>query len=269
MCFSLVYENDRMPELPDLQVFSKNLNKKLKGKTVQSVRVMNTKKIKIPVNKFQSAFKNAKLKEVERVGKELHFHFDNNNTLGLHLMLHGGLKLFENENETKHSIIEINFDDGTGLAMTDFQGNATPTLNPEEKDAPDALSKDITVTFLKEALNKKAAIKNILLDQKIIRGIGNAYADEILWEAGISPFSKANAIPDDKVKALHKAIKSVLTDAEKQIIKSNPDIISGEVRDFLKIHNAKKEESPTGAEIIHKVVGGRKTYYTEEQELFE
>jgi formamidopyrimidine-DNA glycosylase len=262
-------ENNCMPELPDLQVFSKNLNKKLKGKTVESVRVMNTKKIKIPVNKFQSAFKNAKLKEVERVGKELHFHFDNDNILGLHLMLHGGLKLFENDNDAKHTIIEINFTDGSGLAMTDFQGNATPTLNPEEKEAPDALSKEITVSFLKEALNKKASVKNILLDQKVIRGIGNAYADEILWEAGISPFSKGNAIPDDKIKALHKAIKSVLTDAEKQIIKSNADIISGEVRDFLKIHNAKKEKSPNGSKIIHKVVGGRKTYYTEEQEMYE
>jgi formamidopyrimidine-DNA glycosylase len=108
-----------------------------------------------------------------------------------------------------------------------------------------------------------------LLDQNAIRGIGNAYADEILWDAGISPFSISNKIPDTKLKALAKSIKSVLQDAEKQISKSNPDIIGGEIRDFLKIHNSKKKESPTGAPIKFAMVSSRKTYYTDEQELFE
>ena len=107
------------------------------------------------------------------------------------------------------------------------------------------------------------------MDQQVLRGIGNAYADEILWEAGISPFSVSNKIPAEKVKELAKAIKKVLKDAEKQIVKSHPDIITGEVRDFLKIHNAKKKESPTGAAIEHGTVNSRKTYYTKEQELYE
>ena len=107
------------------------------------------------------------------------------------------------------------------------------------------------------------------MDQKIIRGIGNAYADEILWDAGISPFSVCNKIPDEKIKRLPRSIRSVLQDAEKQIRKSKPDIISGEVRDFLKIHNAKKEQSPTGGKIHHKMANSRITYYTDEQELFK
>ena len=68
-------------------------------------------------------------------------------------------------------------------------------------------------------------------------------------------------------KKLH--IKSVLKDAQKQILKKDPDIISGEVRDFLPIHNSKKTHSPTGGEIISTTVNARVTYYTEEQELFE
>jgi len=153
--------------------------------------------------------------------------------------------------------------------LTDFQGQATPTVNPEPRDGIDALSKELNYNFLKRTLNKsKASIKNLLLDQHVIRGIGNAYADEILWEATISPFSVSNKIPDTKIKALTKAIKRVLQEAEKNILKSNPQIISGEIRDFLKIHNSKKRESPNGGEIkIHKA-GARKTYYTEEQELF-
>jgi len=68
---------------------------------------------------------------------------------------------------------------------------------------------------------------------------------------------------------LAKEIKSVLKDAEKQILKINPDIIGGEERSFLKIHNSKKKESPTGGKIYNKMVNSRITYYTDEQELYE
>ena len=258
-----------MPELPDLQAFSYNLNKKIAGKKVKKVNIMKEKKLKSPASTFKKNLEKQELKKIIRVGKELHFEFGNKAVLGLHLMLKGQLYLFEGKNEQKYTIIELLFDDDTGLAMTDFQGQATPTLNPEERDTPDALSEEMNYKFLKEHLQTKAIIKNVLLDQHVIRGIGNAYADEILWNAGISPFSISNKIPDNKIKALAKSIKSVLKNAEKQILKSKPDIISGEVRGFLDIHNAKKKESPTGAVIKQAVAGSRKTYYTEEQELFK
>jgi formamidopyrimidine-DNA glycosylase len=68
---------------------------------------------------------------------------------------------------------------------------------------------------------------------------------------------------------LLKSIKRVLQKAEKSILKSHPDIISGEVRDFMFIHNPNKGESPHGSDIKVKKVGGRKTYFTEEQKLFK
>jgi formamidopyrimidine-DNA glycosylase len=259
-----------MPELPDLQVFSRNLTKLLKGKTVKEVTVPNSKKLNVPVKTLQKSLEGQTLKKIARVGKELHFEFSNGEILGLHLMLRGQLHLFEKKNPHKHTIITLLFDDDTGLAMTDGFGAATPTLNPEERDAIDALSPDMNASFLKEQLSgTKAAVKNVLLDQQVIRGIGNAYADEILWKAGISPFSASNKIPAPKVKALAKAIKEVLQKAEKQILKEHPDIISGEIRDFMVIHNPGKTHSPGGASIQRKAAGGRKTYYTEEQELFE
>jgi formamidopyrimidine-DNA glycosylase len=259
-----------MPELPDLQVFSRNLNKNLKGKRLKEVKVVNKKKLKVPVSELKKSLEEQVLTNIARVGKELHFEFANGNILGLHLMLNGDLHFFEGKNEHKHTILEMLFDDKKGLALTDWQGSATPTLNPESRDTADALSKDVNFKFLKEKLSKtRTTIKNFLLDQKVIRGIGNAYADEILWDARISPFSISSKIPDNKIKDLVKSIKNVLQKAEKQILKSHPDIISGEVRDFLNIHNAKKKESPTGASINHKMVNSRKTYFTEEQELFQ
>ncbi|MBT1701677.1 DNA-formamidopyrimidine glycosylase family protein [Chryseosolibacter indicus] len=257
-----------MPELPDLQVFSRNLTKLLVGKEVKTVNVPNAKKLNVSANELKKSISGSKVSKVYREGKELQIAFDNDQVLALHLMLRGKLHFFEGKNTQKSIVIELLFTDDTGLAMSDFQGQATPTLNPEKRDTVDAL--DVNVTFLKETLNNsKAAIKNLLLDQYVIRGIGNAYVDEILWEARISPFSISNKIPDEQIKALAKAIKAVLTDAEKAILKSHPDIISGEVRDFLQIHNSKKTHSPTGGEILIKEGGGRKTYYTEEQELFK
>lgn len=259
-----------MPELPDLQVFSRNLSKKLKGKVLSKITVRNAKKLKVPAKELEKTLEKQKLARVYREGKELYFGFEKGDILGLHLMLKGRLYFFEEENPHKYTIVELLFDDSTGLALTDFQGAAVPTLNPEPKEAPDALSKEADAAFLKEQLSQsRSAVKSFLLDQHIIRGIGNAYADEILWEAGISPFSVCNRIPAAKVNALHKAIGKVLEEAEKQIIQADPDIISGEIRDFMKIHNANKRESPTGAAIKQKAVGGRKTYYTDEQELFK
>jgi len=258
-----------MPELPDLQVFSTNLTKKLQGKTITSVKVPAGKKLNVSLTALKKAIVASKIKRVIRSGKELHIELSSGDSIGMHLMLHGNLYFFEGKNDHKHVILELTFDDDTGLVLTDWQSAATVTLNPEERDAPDALDKKVTYPFLKEALQTKAIIKNVLLNQKIIRGIGNAYADEILWEAGISPFSISNMIPDTAVKALARAIKKVLTQAEKQIRKSHPDIITGEVRDFLLIHNSKKKTGPGGAVIETKTAGGRKTYFTNEQELYK
>jgi formamidopyrimidine-DNA glycosylase len=230
-----------MPELPDLQVFARNLNKLFKGKTLDKIEAPNHKKLNVSVMELKTALEGRELTNVKRVGKELHFEFDKH-VLGLHLMLHGQFHTFENSNENKYTIVELHFKGGKGLALTDYQGAATPALDPEEKDAPDALNVDIA--YLKEKLGKKRSpVKTVLMDQKVLRGIGNAYADEILWDARISPFSTANKLPETAIKKLLSSIKDVLENAEKQIVKHNPDIISGEVRDFLKVHLPKQKQT--------------------------
>ncbi len=115
---------------------------------------------------------------------------------------------------------------------------------------------------------KALNIKAFLMDQHIIRGIGNAYADEILWAAGLAPTSHSDKIPTDRIAILNDAIKSVLVDAEKQIKKADPHLISGEIRDFLKVHNSKNTHSPTGGKINVIQLNSRKTYYTDEQQEF-
>lgn len=258
-----------MPELPDLEVFSKNLTRKLVGKKLSKLTISKKAKIKSSSKSFKKTLEGQTLKKIYREGKELYFEFSKGDILALHLMLRGEMFVYKEKHDRKSPIIQLDFSDKTGFVMTDYQWAAHPTLNPDEKSAPDALSKTVTSKFLKEIIQgSKAAVKNILLDQKVIRGIGNAYADEILWKAKISPASSGAKIPDKSINSLSKAIKSVLKNAQKQILKADPEIISGEIRDFLVIHNHKKEKSPTGAKI--KVQSGsRKTYYTDEQELFK
>ncbi len=257
-----------MPELPDLQVFAHNLNKLFKGKTLERIEVPHAKKLNVSLSELKDALEGTKLHDVKRVGKELHFEFDNKHVLGLHLMLHGEFRLLDGENKQKSIIMELYFKGAQGLAVTDFQGAATPTLDPEEKDAPDAL--EVEKEYLMGKLSKtKKPVKTVLMDQKVLRGIGNAYADEILWDAKISPFSISNKLPETAVHKLLKSIKRVLKDAERQIVKSNPDLISGEVRNFLKVHLPRQKQTPAGATIHQKELNSRKTYYTDEQELFD
>lgn len=258
-----------MPELPDLQVFSRNLKKLISGKTIRKIELAKAKNSNATANELKVLDDQA-VKKIYREGKELFLEFAQGDVLSFHMMLHGKLVYSEKVEQQKNTITELHFKDGSSLVLTDFQGLANIKLNPEKKLGMDALSKELDFNFLKSQIEKKRTnIKAVLMDQKIISGIGNAYADEILWDAGIAPGSVAKKIPDEKIKDLAKSIRKVLEEAEENISKAKPDIIAGEVRDFLKIHNSHLQKSPGGADIKVEVKGGRKTYYTEEQELYK
>ncbi|MFD2145213.1 DNA-formamidopyrimidine glycosylase family protein [Mucilaginibacter antarcticus] len=96
-----------MPELPDLQVFSKNLNKLFKGKTLNNIEITNAKNLNVSAAKLREALEGSELAEVKRVGKELHFEFNNKHILAIHLMLNGKLHTLDGSNENKFSIIAL------------------------------------------------------------------------------------------------------------------------------------------------------------------
>jgi formamidopyrimidine-DNA glycosylase len=257
-----------MPELPDIEVFSRNLKKIYGGKKLSKIKLVNNKNIKESQKELSKALEGQKLKDVYRSGKELRFLFSNGTLLGMHLMLTGDLIAFEQRPARKDIKVEFYFDDGQNLMLTDRFKNAWIKLSPEDKKGIDALDPKLNYSYLKKALNRKAAVKNVLLDQDVIRGIGNGYSDEILWQTRISPFSKSNAIPDEKIKELARTIKKVLKTATNKIYKNHPGLIHGEVKDYLDIHTKKKERSPTGAKIKTEKRGMLKTYYTDEQVLY-
>lgn len=259
-----------MPEIPDLQVFKDNLNKMLKGHKLENIESYDSKGP--DTKELQRALKGEKLQEVTREGKELYFHFPNDRILSLHLMLTGKFKLEHKEKKAASSILLLQFEPDIYLYVNDRPGyiRAFLTLDPEPPAAPDVYGKDFTLAYFKEKLekHKKMSIKSLMVDAKIMRGIGNAYADEILWVSKVSPMSKASNIPEEQVKLIFKNIRKVLEAAEKHIRSVAPDSINDKIRDFLGVHNYHKTHTPQGKEILKGKVNGRDTFYTDEQVVY-
>jgi len=255
-----------MPELPDVEIFSKNLDKVFAGKKLLKIKVVNGKKLPDTARELAKNLEGKKLKRIYRSGKEMRFEFSDGTLAGLHLMLTGDIFIFENKNDRHSTIVELYFEGGRNLALTDRMRNAYFKLNPVDKEGVDALELDFK--YLKTLFNRNTTIKNILLDQDLIRGIGNGYSDEILWETRISPYSVASAIPDEKIRELVKTIPKILKEATEKIDKAYPGRINDEVKEFLKIHR-RTEKSPTGHLIHIDEKGGRKTYYTDEQVIYK
>jgi formamidopyrimidine-DNA glycosylase len=256
-----------MPELPDLTVFAINLTARLKGKEIKSVGYYGNR-LNVTYEKLKEFICNSVLQEAKRSGKEMEFVFSNGNRLSVHLMLNGEFSIVKDVQNIKFKILTLDFSDNTSLVVSDLKNWVKLNLNPVPSKVPDAL--DISEEYLKEQIHGKprTTIKEFLLKQDIIRGIGNAYADEILWHAKISPKSKVGKLPDKVVNDLLISIKEVLLNAIEEIKKINPDIISGEERGFLSVHNFSRTKSPTGHKIIVEQISSKKTYYTDEQILY-
>lgn len=261
-----------MPELPDLHVFSMNLKKRILDKPVVSAAVHNGIRVSVPSDKFIKGVINSKIVDIVRIGKELYFHLSNGNVFSVHLMLNGQFRLssVDEIDGIRNKIISIDFEDKSALSVSDYQGLCRITFNPRISNVPDALSEEFNYAYFADTVrrNPRMNVKAFLIDQNLLRGIGNAYADEILWKAGISPECVVGKIPGEALKGLFSAIADVLTDAIDKILKIAPDIVSGEERSFLKVHNPKKSATDEGDAIIVKQVASKKTYYTKKQKLF-
>jgi len=255
-----------MAELPDLTVFAQILSRKYKGQQLKALEITEARKLNVSPAALQAALERKELTSVNREGKTLQLHFEDQ-VLGLHLMLRGELVELENE-APRFQILAFHFQNGEGFAVIDLQKQATPTLNPKPSEAPDALN--ITQADFSALLAKKRTlIKTLLMDQKALRGIGNSYADEILYHANISPFSIAKAIPEKAATNLYHSIETILKKAIYDITEANGDELTGELKDFLQIHNPNLKTTTKGEPIKTEKIGGRTTYYTETQELFD
>ena len=261
-----------MPELPDLHVFTRNLNARLAGRTVRTVRLWRARRRNFTNKAIADALENRTLLAVYREGKEALFTFDNGRRLSMHLMLSGRFNLVPDPAAVEFARLGIEFDADASewLVVSDPDGWATFRLDSEPSAAPDALTPEFMPDYLRATLcaNPGLAVKSFLCDQRLVRGIGNAYADEILWAARIAPQSLCDRLPDAQTLELHGAIRTVLADAIVQIERLAPYAINGELRNFLKIHHPDRTHSPTGRPIRCETIALKKTYYSDEQVAF-
>jgi len=183
------------------------------------------------------------------------------------LMLNGEFAMTSDPEAVRFRMLTLGLGNES-LVVSDPKGGVTLKLNPSRSQVPDAL--EVEGTYLRRKISERprTGVKAFLLDQSILRGIGNAYVDEILWHARIAPKSIVGRIPGPVLDDLVASIKGVLTDAIANIKKEKPDTINEEVRGFLCVHNPKRTTSPTGYRIKTEKVASRITYFTDEQVLY-
>lgn len=261
-----------MPELPDLEVFRENIFSRLTSKRLVGLEVFSPQKVQASREVMQSALAGRDLLGIDRVGKELCFDFGDGRIVTAHLMLNGVVSVLpadEAVSAVKFRIFALRFELET-VVFSDSGGLCTVKYMPPPGKAPDAFDKAFTLDYFLGVAKRKARtnIKAFLIDQSIVRGIGNAYADEILWAARISPHSTTGKIPQERLAALHSAIDTVLHEAIVSIKSISPDRISGEERSFLKVHNKALRATETGFPIKVERIASKITYHTEEQVLY-
>jgi len=260
-----------MPELPDLEVFKGNIFKKLSSKKLIDVTVYNHQKVTRPQEYLNDELRVKELVAINRFGKELLFDFADGKVIAAHLMLNGKIAIVQTElaPNIKFKIFALNFENET-IAFSDMGGLCTIKYKPVSDGVPDAFGADFTLDYFLNIARKKTNvnIKAFLIDQKVVKGIGNAYVDEILWHARVSPHSVVGRIPADVMAEIYNAIGTVLNAAIVSIKATASDIISGEERRFLQVHTKLKKQTETGFPIIIERIASKTTYYTKEQALY-
>jgi len=265
-----------MPELPDLEVYRDNIFKKLTSKRLVGLKVFSMK-ITMPESILIDQLNGRELLAINRYGKELFFDFADDRVISAHLMLNGKISIIPNADtkaidKIKGKVFTLAFENESLIFRDSGRIGAAIKYKPLPSKVPDALGDDFTLKrflqFAKRKSNEIENIKTFLIDQKVVKGIGNAYADEMLWLARISPKSIVSKVPKEEMTVLYHAIGTVLRDAIDSIKAISPDIISGEERSFLKVHSKTKDKTETGYPIIVETVDTKITYYTEEQILF-
>jgi formamidopyrimidine-DNA glycosylase len=225
-----------MPELPEVEVVKKSLENKLKNLTIRKVSISNNKlRYKIDKKQFVK-IKNQKIISIQRRSKYLIINLNKNYTILAHLGMTGKFFIIDNnkkhktsfyyslkKNDTKHDHITFIFDKKIKLVYNDVRKFGFIKVFPT-KDVfncshlvslgPEPLSKDFNVEYFKKyILNKKIKIKDLLMDQKFIAGLGNIYCNEILFSCKINPVRRVKNINKIEIEKIIEFTEKILKEA--------------------------------------------------------
>lgn len=259
-----------MPELPSLEIFKKyfdstSLNQRIKSLDIKNPEILTN----ISSSDLKDKLVGFKFKSSTRYGKYLFCMLDNDFHLILHFGMTGYLQ-YSRRDENPYTRILIKFANGSNLGFVDMRkfgrvGLVRDIVSyiEEKKLGPDALEID-WVTFKARFNKRKGLIKPLLMNQNFLAGIGNLYADEILYQSGINPLSRSDKLYKSKLMNLFQEMRRVLKTAV-----DYQDKLEKLPSNFLLPHRHRDGACPGGGSLEIIKVGGRTTYFCpDEQELF-
>jgi formamidopyrimidine-DNA glycosylase len=267
-----------VPELPELELLRQTLDARAAGCTILSV-VLDPKRafiIRYPPLEFARELTAKVIHSVRRRGKFLIFSFaDFDKQLIVNPMLGGRFALASRAAPSLPSTcftlqlsraLDIRFLDSTLMARIYLTADPDNDVPAFAQLGPDALDPDLTYEeFAKRLRRHRGELKNVLRNQAFVAGIGNAYADEILFAARLRPLRRAGTLDDAQRRALYDAMRSTLRDAVAITAKQYADHkhkLHRQERGFMKIHGRKKTACPRCGHRISVVhPGGEATYY--------
>jgi len=256
-----------MPELPDVEVFRKYLNKMALHQSIEKVEVSAKDVLNnISQKRLQSQLQGRQFESTARYGKYLFASLSDNGWMVFHFGLTGYFDYFKNGDQApKHTRALFSFDNDYHLAFVLQRKLGRITLATDIDSflkkqclGPDALDKNFGLKDFKKAIKEaKCRIKSALMNQERIAGIGNIYSDEILFQAKLYPKAKVSELNDQDLERLFKEMKKVL----KTAIDSQADPLKMP-RNYLLSHREKGGKCPIcGADLKSKKISGRTCYY--------
>jgi len=266
-----------MPELPEVETIVNELKPLVEGKTFQSIKVYETRSIEGTRKQFTTALKNNKIKRVFRKGKYICFSLINDSHLTVHLRMTGKLLHKPGKKDKKHLRVKFVFNEKFSLYFVDMRKFGRMKLWPEKEALLPALGPDPldfhNVFNVLNSLKTTRGIKTILLDQHVLAGVGNIYADEVLFRVGIHPLTPLSRLETTVVKRLSRELPRLL----KQAIKNKgttisdyqlPDSKIGDHQHFLNVYGREGLPCYTcGTGIIRIKISNRSSHFCPQCQL--
>ena len=281
-----------MPELPEVEIVRKSLNKKIRQKKVKKVIIRNKNlRIKLP-NNFKKFLENKIIDKVSRFSKYLIINLSNNKFCLIHLGMSGTIHLIENKKKNdfsnlsfynspflpkKHNHIEIIFDkfriiynDPRRFGFLQIIKNINNLKKRFAHLGPEPFHNKFNLNYFQNFIkDKNRCIKDLLIDQKFVSGIGNIYASEILFMCRINPNKKIKLLNKKECTQIMINSKKVLLNAIKKGGSSirdfiNTDGFQGTFQDNFKVYQREglicKRINCKG-KIVKKVIANRSTFF--------
>jgi len=262
-----------VPELPDIVVYIEALEKRIKGSTLQRVRIASPFLLRTAVPPLSSV-EGKKIVELRRLGKRICFGLEGDLWLVLHLMIAGRLHWYDDRGKAAKGKSLAVFDFSTGsLVLTEAGTQKRASLHVVQGEAgldnldPGGLEVfDATLEEFARAIRaKNHTLKRALTDPRILSGIGNAYSDEILFEARLSPFTLTQKLSDKDVEHLFASIKRTLTEWLERLRSDSRDRFPEKVTAFrpdMATHGKYGEPCPRCGSKIQRIrYGSNETNY--------